>query len=273
MTRNTRSAATQSAAAGTAMNSTFVNGLSLLEALARSGEACGVSELARQLQLTKSNVHRLLQTLSERGFVRNPGAGGRYEMTLKLWELGVEVLNKLDVKSVALEHLEHLAQLIGETVHLSVLDHGEVVYIDKVDSPRPVRAYSKVGGRAPAHCVATGKALLAFAPASVVTDVLKRLRAYTTNSITDPAALRAELERVVEVGYAINRGEWREGVCGLAAPIRDSRGSVIAAIGISGPVERLKARTLKQLAPDVVQAARAVSTGLGWTPANGTQPS
>src|SRR5262245_44130436 len=131
------------AGSGTAMNTTFVNGLSLLEAMARHGEPCGVSELARLLQLTKSNVHRLLQTLSERGYVRNLGASGRYEVTLKLWELGVEVLDKLDVKTIALAHMEHLAQLSGETVHLSILDHGEVVYIDKVDSPKPVRAYSK----------------------------------------------------------------------------------------------------------------------------------
>lgn len=251
--------------AAAAINTTFVNGLALLEALARSGEACGVSELARQLDLTKSNVHRLLQTLSERGYVLNPGATGRYECTLKLWELGVDVLNKLDVKSVAPVYMEHLAQLSGETVHLSVLDHREVVYVDKVDSPQPVRAYSKIGGRAPAHCVATGKALLAFAPAPIVDDVARHLRAYTDETITDAATFRTELKRVGETGYAINRGEWRAGVCGLAAPIRNARGLAIAAIGISGPTERLKARMLKQLAPDVVETARQVSARLGWS--------
>lgn len=247
-------------------NTTFVNGLALLEAMARAGEPCGVSELARQLQLTKSNVHRLLQTLNERGYVRNLGATGRYEVTLKLWELGVDVLDKLDVKAVALGHMEDLAQRSGETVHLSILDRGEVVYIDKVDSPQPVRAYSKVGGRAPAYCVATGKALLAHALPAVLDSVAKNLRRYTPDTITDAKVLRAELARVQEAGYAINRGEWRAGVCGLAAPIRDARGAVIAAIGISGPIERMKARILKQRAPAVIEAARSISLGLGWAP-------
>jgi len=126
MTASTSLAEAPAAPSGSPMNTTFVNGLALLEALARAGEPCGVSELARQLQLTKSNVHRLLQTLNEQGYVQNVGATGRYEVTLKLWELGVEVLDKLDVKRVAFEPMERLVALTGETVHLSILDHGEV---------------------------------------------------------------------------------------------------------------------------------------------------
>lgn len=249
------------------MNTTFVNGLALLEALAAAREPCGVSELARQLALTKSNVHRLLQTLGERGYVRNLADSGRYEVTLRLWELGVGVLEKLDVKRIAIEPMNRLVHHCGETVHLSVLDLGDVVYIDKVDSPQPVRAYSKVGGRAPAYCVATGKALLAHASEEAVAEVSRHLHGHTPSTLTDPAELRAELARVRETGHAINRGEWREGVCGVAAPIRDARGQVIAAIGISGPIDRLKLRTLKQLAPEVMAAARSISAGLGW---NGT---
>jgi DNA-binding IclR family transcriptional regulator len=113
--------------------------------------------------------------------------------------------------------------------------------------------------------VATGKALLAYASAAVVDAVARELRSHTANTITGPAELRAELKRVREAGYAINRGEWREGVCGVAAPIRDGRGSVIAAIGISGPVDRLKSRVAKQFAPAVVEVARSISSRLGWT--------
>lgn len=247
-------------------NSTFVNGLALLEALARAGAARGVSDLARELGLTKSNVHRLLRTLADHGYVHNPGAAGRYEITLKLWELGARALDGLDVKAVAFPFMEELAALSGETVHLSVLDQGEVVYVDKVDSPRPVRAYSRIGGRAPAYCVATGKALLAHAPEAVVAAVTKRLEPHTAGTITDPAALRAELQRIRRTGYAVNRGEWREGVGGAAAPIRDAGGQVVAAIGISGPTDRLRPRTLKRLVPAVVAAASAVSARLGWRP-------
>jgi DNA-binding IclR family transcriptional regulator len=246
-------------------NTTFVNGLSLLEALARSRQACGVSELARQLQLTKSNVHRLLGTLVDLGYVTNVGVTGRYEVTLKLWELGVEALDKLDVKRVAVEVMEGLAATTGETAHLSVLDQGEVVYIDKVEGSQPVRAHSQTGGRAPAYCVATGKVMLAHANPRIVDMVTRKLRAYTERTITDRDQLHTELKRAVENGYAINRGEWREGVCGVAAPIKDARGVVIAAIGISGPAERLRPKAAKQLVSAVVEAAHTISVRLGWT--------
>ena len=130
------------------MDTTFVKGLQVMEALARNPQLCGVSDLARHLGMTKSNVHRLLQTLVACGYVRNMEQSGKYELTLKVWELGAAVLGRLDVKSIASEYMEQLGQLSGETVHLSVLDGVEVVYIDKVDSPHPVRAYSHVGGRA-----------------------------------------------------------------------------------------------------------------------------
>lgn len=259
------SSAESAQSGGAAINTTFVNGLALLEALAHAGEPSGVSELARHLELTKSNVHRLLKTLRDCGYVQNVGATGRYEITLKLWELGVAVLDKLDVKRIALEPMERLVSLTGETVHLSILDRGEVVYIDKMDSPQPVRAYSKIGGRAPAYCVATGKALLAFAGKDVIDGVAKDLRRYTPSTITTEAELLEELQRVVENGFAINKGEWREGVCGVAAPIRDAHGHVIAAIGISGPIDRLKVRTLRQFAPHTIEIAKSISSRLGWS--------
>lgn len=246
------------------MDATFLKGLSVIEALAVSEEPCGVTELSKQLGLTKSNVHRLLQTLAARGYVRNCAGSGRYELTLKIWELGVAVVGRLDVKQIAGEYMEHLAQFSGETVHLSILERGEVVYVDKVDSPQPVRAYSRVGGRAPAYCVATGKAMLAYASNNVLDEVSLKLKPYTSQTIVSPTELKAELARIREAGYAINKGEWREGVCGVAAPIRDARANVIAAIGISGPVERLKPRVLKQLAPTVVSVAQQISARLGY---------
>jgi len=249
------------------MDTTFVKGLQVMEALARNPQLCGVSDLARHLGMTKSNVHRLLQTLVACGYVRNMEQSGKYELTLKVWELGAAVLGRLDVKAIASEYMEQLGQLSGETVHLSVLDGVEVVYIDKVDSPHPVRAYSHVGGRAPAYCVATGKALLAHAPAGLVDRVALDLKSFTSFTIVTPHELKVELERVRQQGYAINRGEWRDGVCGLAAPIRNASGHAIAAIGVSGPADRFRPRSLKQLAPTVISVAQQISGRLGGRPA------
>ena len=246
------------------MNTTFVNGLALLEALALANEPMGVTELGRALQLNKSMVHRLLRTLAAHGYVHNVGGTGRYEITLKLWELGVAVVNKLDVKSVAIEAMKQLVGATGETAHLSILNQGEVIFIDKVDSPQPVRAYASIGGRAPAYCVSAGKVLIAFGPPSLVDALARDLRSYTAHTITDPDELKRELERVRQNGYAVNYGEWNAGVGGVAAPIRDSGGQVIAALGMSAPLDRLKTRPIEQFATHVVEAANAISARMGW---------
>jgi DNA-binding IclR family transcriptional regulator len=245
------------------MDTTLLKGLAVLETLAACDEPRGVTELAQQLRLAKSNVHRVLQTLAHGGYVRKDEASGRYQCTLKMWELGASVVERLDVRPAARPSVEALAARSSETVHLSVLDGTEVLYIDKIDSPQPVRAYSRIGGRAPSYCVATGKALLAHAPDSVLEEVIAALKKHTARTITDPEALRKELRKVRESGYAINRGEWREGVGGLAAPIRDPQRGAVAAVGISGPIERLNANRLRELAPLVVKAAREASRALG----------
>ena len=245
------------------METTLVKGLSLLEALANAPGGCGVTDLGRQLQITKSNAHRLLQTLVSCGYARNLEQSGRYELSLKLWQLGSMVIGRLDLKTIGAEYIGGLSQVTGETVHLSILEGTEVVYIDKVDSPHPIRAYSQVGGRAPAYCVATGKALLAHAPVPVIDAISLQLEPITAKTITSPRGLRAEMESIRANGYAVNQGEWREGVCGVAAPICDASGRVCAAIGISGPSDRFKPRRIKQLAPTVVKVAQQISARLG----------
>lgn len=249
------------------METTFLKGLQVVETLAKRPDLSGVTDLAQHLSLTKSNTHRLLQTLVASGYARNVQQSGRYELTLKVWELGAAIVDRLDLKTVATEYMERLCRVSGETVHLSVLEGSEVIYIAKVDSPHPVRAYSRVGGRAPAYCVATGKALLAYAATTLIDMTALELKPFTALTIATPDELRADLERVRHAGYAFNRGEWRDGVCGVAAPIRDAAGEVCAALGLSGPAERFKPRSLKRLAPSVVDVAQQISSRLGYRPA------
>lgn len=237
------------------------NGLRLIEALAVSEGPRGVTELAKELGLVKSNVHRLLRVLEHHGYIRRQDASGRYTLSLKPWELGVQLLHRLDVRLIARPYMEELLERTRETVHLSVLDDLEVIYIDKIESPQPVRAYSRVGGRAPATCVATGKALLAHQK-GLVSEIT--LIGYTERSITDSKQFQEELAEIRSCGYAINRGEWRADVGGLAAPLFDASGNAIAAIGISGPLSRLDDTLLRRFAPDIVSIAANVSRGLGF---------
>ena len=252
------------------MNNTLVKGLRVLELLTARDGAMGLSELATELNVGRSNVHRLLQALVEMGYAVNEGGRGSYRASLKVWELGAQALHKLDFREATAPAMRELLTRSNETVHLSVLSGDEVVYIDKLDSPEPVRAYSVVGGRAPAYCVATGKVLLAWQEAQP-TDLLtvRKLQVFTTSTIGDTAQLASELARVRQQGYAINRGEWRASVWGIAAPVLIGSGRVVAAMGISGPAARIRARGVRRLTSLVVEAAQEASRTLAQRDAPG----
>src|SRR5690606_26447050 len=145
------------------MDKTLLKGLHVLETLCQlDGAHYTLEQIAQEVGLTRSNTHRTLQTLAHAGYVRRDPATGSYQCTLKMFELGTRQLSRMDVRRLAPPFMRELARSTGETVHLSVLDGMDVVYVDKIDSPQPLVAYSTIGGRAPAYAVATGKALLAF---------------------------------------------------------------------------------------------------------------
>ena len=244
------------------LDKTLHKGLALLEILSAKRELTGVADLARETGWGRSNVHRILQTLEATGYVRN--VSGRYEASLKLWELGCRILEGVDLKRVAQAQMRELADATEETVHLSILNDVEVVYLDKIESSQPVRAYTAVGGRAPAYCVATGKALIAFANAELLRRIEVSLVRHTSSTITEVAALRKEIDAIRRSGYAVNKGEWREQVWGVAAPIRNAAGEVIAAIGVSGPESRFTRSSLEEFKRRVCEAAHAISLDLGY---------
>ena len=173
-----------------------------------------------------------------------------------------------DLRALLRPHLAALAAASGETIHLAVLDGAEIVYIDKFDSPLPVAAYSRVGGRAPAACVASGKALLAVLCEDQATlqKRLGTLQAHTPNSITDFDALSAELQRTRDAGHAQNREEWRLGVCGLGAPVFNARGEPVAAIGISVPSIRFARQQVRRLVELLQTSTQDASRTLGFQP-------
>ncbi|MBT2304831.1 IclR family transcriptional regulator [Variovorax paradoxus] len=245
------------------MNNTLLKGLSVLELLSRSDRALSLTQIGKELGMVKSNVHRLMQALVETRFVLRDEESGTYGPSIKLWELGSAVLAKLDLRRHAERQMEALMTLTGESVHLSVLDGTEVVYVHKVDSPNPVRAYTQIGGRAPAYCVATGKAQLAYSGTTVLHAVAATLRPHTERTVTDPESFLKEMRKVREQAYALNRGEWRDNVFGIASPVMDTRGSVIAAVGISGPAERFRKTVMTDWTQAVVAAATDISHALG----------
>lgn len=247
------------------MDKTLLKGLRMFEIIcAQEDQPNTIDDLAALAELSRSNTHRTLQTLIAAGYVeKNPQNSG-YRPTLKLFELAAQRSARLDVRKVAAPYMRRLASDTNETAHLSVLDKLDVIYIDKIDSPNPVRAYSMIGGRAPAYAVATGKVLLAFQRNDYLQTYESELVRHTENTLVSISALKEELNDISRIGYAINRGEWRANVGGIAAPIFDAYNNPIAAIGISGPLERLSIENMKRWSTFVLGAAGDISKELGY---------
>jgi DNA-binding IclR family transcriptional regulator len=251
------------------MDSTLAKGLAVMEWMARQARACRVTDVALAFGMARSNAHRTLQTLVECGWAVQDADTSAYRPSLRLFELGAMVSEAADIGALLRPHLAALAQASGETIHLAVLDGAEIVYLDKFDSPLPVAAYSRIGGRAPACCVASGKAMLAAArlDATALRALFGTLQPHTPHSILDFDALQAELERSRARGYAENREEWRLGVCGLGVPVFDARGTAVAAVGMSVPSIRFARTQARELSDRIMACARDASATLGYRPA------
>ena len=249
----------------TNIDKTLSKGLAILETMSQMDRPVGVSALANSSNLTKSNVHRLLQSLKKLGYIRQCATSPAYELTPKMWEIGSAYLSHTNVHAAAFDDMHSLGRASRETIHLSILDQQDIIYIGKIDSRLPIQAYSQLGARAPIHAVATGKAILAYQSAQALDKILPdRLEAYTETTTINKAHLLEELEQVAAKGYAINMGEWRAGVNGVAAPIWDATRQVCAGIGITGPAERLDHAALIEFAPVVVRAAKNISRKIGY---------
>ncbi len=246
------------------METTLAKGLKMLEAVAHSDGPRGVSELGRALGLTRSNAHRLLQTLSALGYVRHDAALGQYEATLRLFELGSAVVSRRDIRTVAQPLMQELRQRVDENVILSVRDGSEIVVLDRIEGTRTLRTYTPLGSRNPMHSTSAGKLLLAYASEDVLNEVMQRLEKFTARTITTSAKLRAELDRIRAQGYATAQAEWREDVGGVCAPIRKSDGVVVAALGVSGPIGRFRPAQIKAHLPHLLATTQEINRRLGY---------
>ncbi len=237
----------------------------LLEILCLEGEI-GVSELGKRVNLKKANVHRLLATLSHLGYAEKDPATAKYRPTFKTFELGSALINRIGVQTIAHPYLEQLGKQFGETNNLGVLSQGEVVYIDKVESSESLRMDLKVGIRLPAYCTALGKVLIAHLPPAELEEYLRRQKLFlhTPRTVISPEKLRKNLKKVREQGYALDEQEYAEGICCIAAPVRDYRGKVVAAISVAGPSIRVNGGKLAQLQEPLIEVAGKISKKLGY---------
>jgi len=240
--------------------------LSVLEVLADKGQPLSLVRLSKSLDLPKSTTMRLLMVLEGHRFVQKSAESGLYRLGLKLFELGSKAVAQFDLTERARPYLERLVSGTGETAYLSVLDGGEALVLERVESSRAVRVPTSVGWRHPAHSTAVGKVLLAFTQESKLTAVLGkgRLQRYTRKTITSISRLREELQRVRERGFALDDEETEDGLRCIAAAVREHTGQTIAALGIIGPAYRIPDDGVATLAATVISAADKLSAELGY---------
>ncbi|SDH09270.1 IclR family transcriptional regulator [Nonomuraea jiangxiensis] len=235
-----------------------INALRVLEELA-GRQPAGVGELARELRLPKSTVQRSLKTLYEAGWIRPAGgAVTRWQVTSKALQVGRRA--ELGLRDAAMPVMEELRQRTGETIHLMVPEGDAVVLIERLETDKPLRIVLPLGIRLPLHASANGKAVLAHVLAHQERP-LAELPGYTDTTITDPAALRAELAEVLARGYADNRGEWRSDIAAVAAAVLGSDGP-LASLSVSTPASRMSEELRAEYGSLVTQAARTLTATL-----------
>ncbi|MFC6079876.1 IclR family transcriptional regulator [Sphaerisporangium aureirubrum] len=228
-----------------------------------------LTEASDVLGVHKSTALRILQTLEAARFVRKTGAG-TYVFGSGLIELSELALGSMDLRQFASAHLRRLQRQTGHTVHLAQLTGDEIVYVDKVDSPAfdAVKLPSRIGRAVSIYASAVGKLILAHLSQEERDRLLSHVtfERYTDTTFTDRDSLDAELARVAERGWAIDDGEHDAYVMCVAAPVRDSRGQVIAAVSLTAIEVIASLDQLKEKLPLLLETSALISQELGYTP-------
>lgn len=241
--------------------------LDLLEQFHDDVDELGVTELSKRLKLHKNNVFRLLATLESRGYIEQNKATENYRLGLKALELGQTFIKQMGLLRQAKPILEQIVGSCNETSYVAIYKENHTVYLDVVETNLTVRVVSRVGSRLPAHCTAAGKVHMAFMTDEELEDLLAEIKfvQHTPTTIAGAEALKAELAKVREQGFAFDDEELDPGVRCIAAPIRDYTRRIVGAISISGPSMRLdNERIDNELVPLVLKAGSDLSTRLGY---------
>nr|WP_197970039.1 IclR family transcriptional regulator [Mesobacillus harenae] len=226
----------------------------------------GVTEIAKQIDINKSSVYRILSTLAQYGYIEQDMDTGRYKLGYKFLEISSKLLDSIDIRAEARPYLLELEQVTNEVIHLVVYDQGEVVYIEKLEGNETLRMHSKVGKRAPMHCTSVGKAILANLPSNIVMEILDRkgLPVHTDKTIINKDAFLKELEMVRRKGYALDLEENEYGITCIAVPIFDHLGKAVSAVSISGPSIRMTEERIEQLKAKMLSIGSRISARLGY---------
>lgn len=247
--------------------SSTLKAFAVLEVLVRAGRAVTLAELMQATELPKPTLHRTLALFEEAGFLaREPGGRRGYIIGERLSRFALDVLRSDGAAAERRTILRRVVSEITETCNLAVLKKGALVYLDRVEAPWPLRLHMpEGGGELPPHCCASGKLLLAHLPAAERQRLLELLplERFTERTITDRAVLESELDRIVNVGYAVDNEEYVLGVACVAVPVRNRHGDVIAALAVQGATARLPLMRAIEFIPRLRAAAAEIGSTFG----------
>lgn len=226
----------------------------------------GVSQLARSVGVGKSTAHRVIWTLVEEGLLEKVEETGLFRLTTAMRSLGTSAETAQRLHEAATMPLDKLRSLTPGTLHIAILDGDDVLYVERREGPGAIPVFRALGTRIPAYRTSSGKVMIASLPPDqqrTIVDAM-RMTARTPRTITSRTAFMAELDRVRRQGFAENREESQIGMCSIAAPVRDRMGRVVASVSVAEYVDDVDAG-LRHLAGPVIETAKRISSGLGWT--------
>ena len=246
----------------------LVKALNILEVLADEEPPYTLTQLSRRLHLHVSTVHRLLVNLVRHGFVEEDPASGGYQLSYRVLRMGLRVLDRLDFRRAAQPLLRELNLRTKETVHMAILQETRAISIDKFDSPQPVGLDARLGGIMPLHCTGVGKTLLAYHSEELLNHLAQSpgLPRMTAHTLTGVPQLRKELERIRELGYALDQEEAVEGLSCVAGPVFNHAGQIVAAFSVAGPTTRMTPERIPEITQLVRETSQQISYRLGYRP-------
>src|ERR1700724_29003 len=240
-------------------------GLRLLHLFSESPRGLTAKQVAALSRLPVSTVHRFLANLVTTGFL-NRDIEGTHHLGIACFSIGQAAAGQLDIRRLSLPYLRELNQQPRETIHLTVRHGLSAVYVEKLDSPEPLRIHSRIGAMVPLYCTAVGKVLLAYLPEAERGKILEQLelKRFTENTASNLQELQTELHRTRKNGYACDLGEHEPHIRCIAAPIWDHLGVVNASLSVTGPAVRMSTARLRQIAPLISEAGLKISEQLGY---------
>ncbi len=238
----------------------------VLGLLGEEPKGLSLAELARRTEIPKSTLFRILVTLQKHHCVTADPADGTFRLGSYLWELGSRFADQSDLFRVSASYMTDLADELGETVFLSKLEEGEVVYLRRVESLKSIAAVRKLESRAPIHCTATGLALVAWLPSSEIDAILDQheLKTFNESTITDQRVIRDRMAEVRDREYAVVDGEYNDELLCVAAPVLDHQRRPCAALTVTMLSAQVSSEaTIERAGQAVRRAARSLSRELG----------